>query len=251
MQKLTRGPMLKRVIQDEIKKYITDRNLRPGDLLPPEGQLAEFLGVSRGSVREAVKSLESLGIVESVHGEGVRVREFNFDSILDFLSYGLVFQPSRASEILQVREWLEESAIALVTDVISDAELDQIEKLLARWQTKTAAGESISEEDRSFHRMLYAPLGNGSLLSLIDIFWVVYNALAVKAVPQDEDPLLTVRAHRELFEAVRSRDPVLARERMRTHFRNIEARFQSVMAATSGQPIQRDVGQEAGNAGAA
>jgi len=86
-------------IQDKIKKYITDKRLNPGDLLPPEGLLAENLGVSRGSVREAVKSLESLGIVESRRGDGVRVREFNFDSVFDFLSYGLVFQPSRAAEI--------------------------------------------------------------------------------------------------------------------------------------------------------
>ncbi len=229
MERLTREPVLKRVIQDEVKKFITDRNLRPGDLLPPEGQLALDLGVSRGSVREAVKSLESLGIVESKHGEGVRVREFNLDSILDFLSYGLVFQPSRASEILQIREWLEESAVALATQVISDEELGQIDALLSVWGAKAAAGEPTSEEDRRFHRLLYAPLGNSSLLSLIDIFWVVYNALAVKTVPQDGDPLLTVQAHRDLFDAVRRRDAVLAQQRLSQHFRNIELRFQRAM----------------------
>jgi len=229
MEKLAREPVLKRVIQDEVKKFITDKNLRPGDLLPPEGQLALNLGVSRGSVREAVKSLESLGIVESRHGEGVRVREFNFDSILDFLSYGLLFQPSRAAEILQIREWLEESAVALATEVISTEELDQIEALLAVWQVKAAAGEPTSEEDRRFHRLLYAPLGNSSLLSLIDIFWVVYNALPVKALPQDGNPLLTVQAHRDLFDAVRCRDAVLARQRLSQHFRNIEQRFKGVM----------------------
>ncbi len=226
MEKLTREPVLKRVIQQELKKFITDKNLCPGDLLPPEGQLALDLGVSRGSVREAVKSLESLGIVESRHGEGVRVREFNFDSILDFLSYGLVFQPSKASEILQIREWLEESALASATEIISSAELGQIEALLSVWQAKAAAGEPTSEEDRCFHRLLYAPLGNSSLLSLIDIFWVVYNALAAKAVPQDSDPLLTVQAHRDLFDAVRRRDAGLARQRLSQHFRNIELRFQ-------------------------
>ena len=177
--------MLKRLIQDEIKKFITDKSLRPGDLLPPQGQLAEDLGVSRGSVREAIKSLESLGIVESRHGQCVRVREFNFDSIRGFLSYGLLFQPSRASEILQIREWLEESAVALVTEVISDEALDQIESLLVVWEKKAAAGESVAEEDRCFHRSPYAPLGNASLLSLIDIFWVVYHALAARSVRQE------------------------------------------------------------------
>ena len=77
--------------------------------------------------------------------------------------------------------------------------------------------------------MLYAPLGNSSLLSLIDIFWVVYNALAVKTVPQDGDPLLTVQAQRDLFDAVRRRDAVLAQQRLSQHFRNIELRFQRAM----------------------
>ena len=64
--------MLNRVIQDQIKQYITENKLESGDLLPPEGQLAIDLGVSRGSVREAIKALESLGIVEVRHGDGVR-----------------------------------------------------------------------------------------------------------------------------------------------------------------------------------
>lgn len=233
MEKLTREPGLKRVIQERIKQFITDRGLRPGDLLPPEGQLAENLGVSRGSVREAVKSLESLGIVETKHGEGVRVRDFNFDSVLDFLSYGLVFQPSRASEILQVREWLEESAVSLVTEVISDAELEQIGALLDLWQAKAEAGLPTTAEDRQFHHLLYTPLGNASLLSLIDIFWTVYNALAVKVVPADDNPLRTVQAHRDLFDAVRRRDPALSRQRLRQHFLNIELRVGHALAAAS------------------
>ena len=110
MEKLSRGPVLNRVIQDQIKQYITDNRLGAGDLLPPEGQLATDLGVSRGSVREAVKALESLGIVEVRHGDGVRVRAFNFDSVFDLLSYGLVFDPVRAAEVLQIRVWLEVAA---------------------------------------------------------------------------------------------------------------------------------------------
>lgn len=229
MKKLEREPELKRVIQNEIKKYITDKRLSPGDLLPPEGQLAENLGVSRGSVREAIKSLESLGIVESRRGDGVRVREFNFDSVFDFLSYGLVFQPSRAAEILQIREWLEESALASSTALISEEDLDEIDALLAVWKRKAVAGEPTSDEDRGFHRLLYRSLGNASLLSLIDIFWVVYNALASRSLLRDDDQLATVQAHRDLFDAVRSRDASLAQQRLRQHFRDVELRFRKVM----------------------
>ncbi len=66
MEKLTRGPLLNRVIQDQIKQYIMDNRLGSGDLLPPEGQLAADLGVSRGSVREAIKALENRDVVAEI-----------------------------------------------------------------------------------------------------------------------------------------------------------------------------------------
>lgn len=102
MEKLTRGPLLNRVIQDQIKQYIMDNRLGSGDLAAAGGPACRGSGVSRGLVREAIKALESLGIVEVRHGDGVRVRAFNFDSTFDLLSYGLIFDPTCVTEILQI-----------------------------------------------------------------------------------------------------------------------------------------------------
>lgn len=225
MEKLTRGPVLNRVIQDQIKRFITDSRLGPGDLLPPEGQLATDLGVSRGSVREAVKALESLGIVEVRQGDGVRVRAFNFDSVFDLLSYGLVFDPVRAAEVLRIRIWLEVAAVADAVTQVSDAELDEMDALLDHWEQKAARDEDTSADDRSFHRLLYRPLNNESLIGLIDIFWVIYHSLAIQSIGTDRQPLATVSAHRELLTAIRTRDVALATQHMRDHFRNLEARM--------------------------
>ncbi len=225
MEKLSRGPVLNRVIQDQIKRYITENRLGAGDLLPPEGQLAADLGVSRGSVREAVKSLESLGIVEVRHGDGVRVRAFNFDSVFELLSYGLVFDPVRAAEVLEIRVWLEVAAVADAVRRISDAELAEMDALLDRWEQKAALGGDASADDRGFHRMLYSSLGNESLMGLIDIFWVIYHSLPVQSIGTDRQPLATVRAHRELLAAIRARDVVQATQHMRDHFHNLEARM--------------------------
>ncbi len=224
MQKLSRG-QLNRAIQSQIKQYITQNRLRSDELLPPEGQLAAELGVSRGSVREAIKALESLGIVEVRHGDGVRVRGFNFDSILELLSYGATFDPDRIVELLQVRVWLEDAAVVDAVQRIDDATLAEMDALLERWAGKAERRDDTSAEDREFHRLLYVQLRNESLTQLIDIFWVVYHSLAVEEMGRDSDPVATVAAHRELLEAVRRRDPLLARERMRSHFRNLEARI--------------------------
>ena len=90
-------------------------------------------------MREAIKALESLGIVEVRHGNGVFVRSFNFDSVLDLLSYGLVFDPSKIADILQIRIWLEATAIAEVVQRIRPEQIAQIEEVLARWETKADA----------------------------------------------------------------------------------------------------------------
>jgi len=225
MDKLPRGPVLNRVIQDQIKQYITANRLEAGDLLPPEGQLASDLGVSRGSVREAIKALESLGIVEVRHGDGVRVRAFNFDSVFDLLSFSLAFDPAKAAELLQIRVWLEVAALADAIQKISEAELDKIAVLLDDWEGKATRGENVSSDDRRFHRMLYTPLDNKALIGLIDTFWVVYHSLAVQTIGADHDPQATVKAHRELLDAIRSRDAALATQRMREHFLKLEDRL--------------------------
>ena len=77
--------------------------------------------------------------------------------------------------------------------------------------------------------MLYAPLNNPSLLSLIDIFWTVYHALESRKVAGDRTPLDTLKAHRELFEAVRARNPDRARTCLSQHFGNVEERFRAVL----------------------
>ncbi len=225
MEKLGRNQLLHHAIQDRIRLYITDNKLKPGDLLPPEGQIALDLGVSRGSVRESIKALESLGIVEVRHGDGVRVRSFNFDSVLDLLSYGVAFDPNKIMEILQIRIWLEDAAIVDAVASIDAATLAELDALLVRWQEKVSANDDTSDEDRNFHRLLYAGLGNASLSQLIDIFWLVYHSQATEDKGQDRNPLATLQAHHELLTAVRSGNAALARERMRDHFRNLEVRM--------------------------
>jgi DNA-binding FadR family transcriptional regulator len=222
-----RGPALNRAIQDHIKRTITDNHMQAGDLLPPEGQIAQDLGVSRGSVREAIKGLESLGIVEVRHGNGVFVRAFNFDSFLDLLSYGLVFDQGRIAEILQIRKWLELAAIGDATQRITSAEIDHIEELLDQWEGKAAAGEPTSQEDRAFHRLLYSPLGNRSLNALLDNFWLVFHAVPVHSITTDLRPTTTLQDHREILAALRQHDAPLARQRIQDHFHGVEERLAS------------------------
>lgn len=225
IDKPLRGPALNRAIQERVKDYITTNHLSPGDPLPPENQLAFDLGISRGSVREAIKALESLGIVEVRHGSGIFVRGFNFDSFLELLSFGIAFDPSRISEILPIRRWLETAAIGEVCERITEDDLRKFEEVFARWEDKIRADALTAEEDRAFHRLLYEVIGNQSLVALIDIFWVVYHSLSVAELTRDIHPSTTIQDHRDILEAVKTRNAPLARQRIQDHFRGFEERM--------------------------
>ncbi len=242
-QKPLRGPALNRAVQERVKGYITANHLSPGDPLPPENQFASDLGISRGSVREAIKALESLGIVEVRHGSGIFVRGFNFDSLLELLSFGIAFDPSRISEVLQIRRWLETAAIGEVCDRITADDLHKFDEVLARWDEKVRTDALTAEEDRAFHRLLYQVLGNQSLVTLIDVFWVVYHSLSLKEITRDIHPSTTLQDHRDILEAVKTHNSSLARQRLQDHFRGFEERMRSAGV------IQKPAAKSAGKRG--
>jgi DNA-binding FadR family transcriptional regulator len=212
--------------QHAIKAYILDRKLRPGDALLPEGDLAAELGISRNSLREAVKALESLGILESRHGVGLFVKEFSFDPILENLAYGLLIDRSSVAELLDVREQLESSYVARVAETVTTDQLRVLRSAADRMAERAAVGEGFPEEDRLFHRALYANIGNSLLLRLLDVFWEVYRRLlAESAVVMNDDPVRSWEGHRRIVEALERRDGAAARSAMLAHFSNIEDRL--------------------------
>ena len=96
------------LIEARIKEYILKNELQPGDKLPTEEQLATQLHVGRTAVRESFQRLEALGVVESRQGYGRVVRNFNFDPILNGLSYGLIFHGHDIMQMLEIRRALDD-----------------------------------------------------------------------------------------------------------------------------------------------
>ena len=103
-----------RQAQTAIKHYIEEHHLQPGDPLPSEGQLAKDMGMSRLSLREGVKTLEAVGILEARQGEGIYVKAFTFDSIFENLPYSFASDGQSLRDLLQVRTALEEGLVGMV-----------------------------------------------------------------------------------------------------------------------------------------
>lgn len=225
MKTSLRGEALYKAVCDHIKQYIIENNLKPGDPLPPEGQLADDLGVGRGSVREAVKSLQSLGIVDVQHGTGLYVRELNLDPMLETFKFGMRFDARTIAELLQIRILLETATIGTAVEKIDASSLRDLDDLLEQWATHNQEGKAFTDLDEEFHRILYSVLDNRSLMQLLDVFWNAFWELEI-GTTLTPDPIKELEKHRKILEAVKARDADLARERLLQHFEFISTQIE-------------------------
>jgi DNA-binding FadR family transcriptional regulator len=224
LDKPLRGPALSQEIRRYMQEYILRNHLKAGDVLPPESYWTEAYGVGRSSVREATKVLQALGVVEIRHGNGIYVREVNFDPILESLSYQMRFRPQMFAEIFRVRVWLESAAIEEAVQTISDESVRMLEAILVEWQRRIHVGESHVELDEAFHSVLYQSLHNGTLLGLFRVFWNVFQTLDIDTI-RSGDPELGVAEHELLLAAIRERNAPLAHQRLVEHFSHVQARI--------------------------
>lgn len=217
-------PDLQQFIKQQIKRYIVEANLRVGDRLPTEDELARLLGASRTAVREALSGLEALGIIEVRHGSGRYVREFNFSAILDNLAYSMLFEVDTFEAILDVRQALEVYFLPGAVAALSPDKLTEMSQLL---QTMEAQGVSrgwdtrLLELDMAFHRALYTDIGNDLLLKLLDVFWTVHKDLRSRKPYETKDVPGYLKQHRALLEAIAQHDVPLAQQRLVAHFEGV------------------------------
>jgi DNA-binding FadR family transcriptional regulator len=217
-----------RLAQAEIKQFIESKGLKPGDGLPPEGVLAEDLGISRPSLREAVKALESLGILESRHGEGIYVKEFTFDSILENLPYSMVANAAQVTDLLYVRTYLELGAIPSVLRNIQAENIAKLRLLAETMLSKALSHQTFVEEDRAFHAEMYRCMDNSFLLSLIDLFWSIFNNLHNNAGVQSVDHWameMTARDHIAIVDMLEKKDKAGLMKAHAKHFESISKRY--------------------------
>ncbi|MCA9838198.1 MAG: FadR family transcriptional regulator [Trueperaceae bacterium] len=225
ISKLTRTPPVHQSIQEVIKAYIRNNALKAGDALPPETDLAKQIGVSRNSVREAIKALASMGILETRHGSGVYVQEFSFEPLLNNLPYGLMGDLQDVSELLEIRRILELAKVDSAIEKINQGQLEQFDTILEGMRLKAERNESFPEEDRQFHRLLFENLGNTMLLKLIDVFWMAVSKAAQHINMADPQPLRTYQDHVAIVDALKLGDIELARAALDQHYDGIRGRL--------------------------
>jgi len=229
-------PSIHEEVQKRIKEYILTNELRPDASLPSEPQLSMQLGVSRTVVREALRSLESLGVIRSRRGAGRYVNSFNLDPIIDNLSYGMLFDMEDLEEIIAVRECLEAGFIADAIEAMHEDTLNQLRDWINKMREKTSAGEDFLEEDLAFHATICRVTGNRLLAKLLDVFQAVYHNLRDQSLfTQPENFDAKLRDHVAILEAIEAKDAELAQRRVTAHFNGIKERLGAARLRNGGR----------------
>ena len=228
-------------VRDRLIELITDLDLDSGEALPAETELMRTLGVSRNSVREALKSLQAHGIVDVRHGYGTYVGTAQ----LRAMRPGLLFRtrlavrrgdPGPLRDVLEARALLEAGLIRRCALELTPADLDRAE---AELDALAAADDPADRaaHDRRFHELLYEPLGNAVVLQLVALFWDVHRESSPAAAPADGHEH-AVHRHRRIVEALRARDPDAAAAAIGDHFADLTSRTDR-WAAAAGALRQR------------
>ncbi len=208
-----------------IKKYIVDKNLTTGDQLPSEALLAETLGISRASLREAMKTLEGSGIIETVHGKGRFIRSFNYEQMLNNLTYNLNVHYKNFKEVLQVRIGLEAYFLPRVIGRLGPEDFEELEALLAVLEKQMHEGQDRSgmvDTHSLFHQRLYKVFDNELLNSLIAMFASFHRMLSEMNRVKISDNETFLQKHKDLLESLRGEDEEEVLSCLKDHFSDFE-----------------------------
>lgn len=207
----------------EIKNYILAKGLQPGDALPTESQLCTDLGVSRSSVREAVRTLVALDIVEVRHGHGMFVGKVSMRPMVESLVFRGLLNPGDdhrgLRDIVEVRITLDNALADPVTRAWKNRHDPDLDQIVAQMDLHAQKGELFTEQDRRFHMRLLEPLDNHLFLHLTEAFWAVHTlTVPLLDAPRPEDMLSSAKAHRAMLQAARAGDTQAYRQAITQHY---------------------------------
>jgi GntR family transcriptional regulator, transcriptional repressor for pyruvate dehydrogenase complex len=207
----------------QIKGMIAEGRLKSGDQLPPERDLAEKFLVSRTSVREALRALESVGLIEIRPGEGTFVRQISVEALVEPLALVLLSQRAMTSELFEARRLLEPSIAGLAAQRATPEEVQEMERILDAQAREIAAGNTGLAQDAMFHAALGTAAHNRAITRIVHALMDLLAQSREESIGTPGRPTRSHEDHRRILEAVRSGDAEAAERAMREHVNAVEA----------------------------
>lgn len=208
------------IIIAKIRDYINFKNLEPDDKLPSERMLSEKFKVSRSSVREAIQKLEFYGILKSIPQSGTFVANIGVIAINGIIDDILRLEESDFKSLVETRILLELKTVRLAALRRTDEDLTQIGNALEAYSQKASKGENAVQEDLLFHLAIAKASGNTTINNLMLIITPeIISYFAELHVCDEKQSIAGIEDHRAIFEAIKTQNPQLAKQKMKEHFR--------------------------------
>jgi len=212
-------PRVHEEIVERIKRLIIEGRLSPGDRLPPERELAATFKVSRNSLRDALLTLELMGLVECRHGDGIYVTCITPETLVAPLAAIISTKRDLISELMDARMILEPPMAYCAAERATAQDIGGLRQAFERQEEKTRSGDSSVEEDSAFHGTIARATKNQVLLLVMNHIIDLLKESHTEWTP--ERAFASLVGHANILSAIERRDPVEAHKAMASHIEEI------------------------------
>ena len=212
-------------VYQEVARQLERRiaeELKPGDLLPPERHLVQMLGVSRSSVRDAIRSLEMRGLLEPRQGIGTVVCS-PAATPDNPLAAALLEKRKMVADLLDVRNMIEPPLAGRAALHISRDEIAEMEEILVRQEVKVRRGEVGIEEDSEFHYSIALASDNSAVLKVVDVLMDLLRETRERTLQVEGRQEKSLAGHHRILSALKRGDAAAAEAAMRRHLQEVES----------------------------
>ncbi|MDO9397131.1 MAG: FadR/GntR family transcriptional regulator [Herbiconiux sp.] len=210
--------------------YIRAGHVGPGEKLPSERQLSESFGVGRSTIREALKSLGLLGLIEFRHGGGTYYRGADSELLPRAIEWGLLLGERHTTDLVEARQYLERITSGLAAQRRSDTDLAAIERALESMRTARTT-EQFVDADVAFHLAVADASGNVALANMLKSISALLRVWIHRVMDAESSFEPSYLEHVPVFEAIRDADPAVAGTAMESHMARASGRLISTLNA--------------------
>jgi GntR family transcriptional repressor for pyruvate dehydrogenase complex len=202
------------------KRLIADGSLSPGDRLPPERELAEMVGVSRSSLRQALKILENMGVLSQRVGSGTRLNPAASSILTEPLQFFILLDGITVHELMEARLIVEPELAARAAARATEEDLVALKSAIRTMRRSVADAEKFVASDHEFHQAIFKAAGNRMCTLLFTVVHQSFEEL-IRFTSVLVQPEHTLRMHRRILAAIAKKDPEGARLEMREHLEDV------------------------------
>jgi GntR family transcriptional repressor for pyruvate dehydrogenase complex len=195
-----------------IEQLVRGGQLRPGDRLPPEPELAQLLNVSRSSLREALKGLMYLGLIKSRAGDGTYIQSSLSRVLNQHFQWMILLKEVKHFEIYEFRKMLEPEVAALAAKRATKADIQRLEAALQGMWQSLGRPELFYQYDIEFHEAFAQASGNVAVQTTLQMLYHATSEARKAVMPFIDDWQKHWRRHERVFSSIRDREPELARK---------------------------------------